>query len=482
MAQLEHITPEQVAQYGVVAAPNRLTGKAQDNKAIFDRLVRELVATVVNNIIDKTNELLTAEDVREENESERIASESLRVEAENLRVQAENVRVENEQARIEAEAARVSAELLRVQAENLRASAENARKTAETAREEAEARRESTTNGIVVMATEQAEAAERSAAHASNSEQGAADYSRSAGESAAAAQQSASNAAQSAQGAGTSAGNAQASATAAAEAVKHYPRINLSTMTWFLWDPEKGEFVDTGVIAEGRNGIEADGLWGVYVDEEGFLVVTYTGDDPPPLSISDDGYLVYTLNGQEIRVGKTVGPEGPAGLGVPTPTTESAGMVPVVNETGDGYELALIGRYNLVGSVEIQEEVQRISFDLDKSYTDYLAFVYFPSAPTVSTTMYVGISDSAISNSAVYMSTITSAKGVIAGFTLNSTGEVVDAWRAEGIRQDKTVYGTRSQAIGVGNKFTAPYKKVFLYGTSQSFVFPVGTKFTVYAR
>ena len=43
MAELEHITPEQIAQYGVVAAPDRLTGKADDNKKIFDRLVRELV-------------------------------------------------------------------------------------------------------------------------------------------------------------------------------------------------------------------------------------------------------------------------------------------------------------------------------------------------------------------------------------------------------------------------------------------------------
>lgn len=310
--------------------------------------MRELVATVVNNIIDKTNELLTAEDVREENESERITAESLRAEAENLRAQAESIRVENEQARVQAEAARVAAELLRVQAENLRASAENARNTAETAREEAEARRESTTNGIVVRATEQAEAAERSATHASNFEQEAAGYSRSAAESAASASQSASNAAQSAQGAGNSAGSAEASANAALQAVNRYPRINPDTMTWLVWDPEKGEFVDTGVIAEGRNGIEADGLWGVYVDEEGFLVVTYTGDDPPPLSISDDGYLVYTLNGQEIRVGKTVGPVGPvgpAGLGVPEATPEDADKIPIVAPDGTyklGYQSGAI--------------------------------------------------------------------------------------------------------------------------------------------
>lgn len=350
MGQLEHITPEQVAQYGVVAAPDRLTGRAQDNKAIFDRLVRELVALVVNDIIDKTNELLTAEDVREENESERIAAENLRVEAENLRAQAESIRVENEQARVQAESARVAAELLRVQAENLRASAENARNTAETAREEAEARRESTTNGIVVRATEQAEAAERSATHASNFEQEAAGYSRSAAESAASASQSASNAAQSAQGAGNSAGSAEASANAALQAVNRYPRINPDTMTWLVWDTAQGVFVDTGIVAEGKNGIEADGLWGVYVDEEGFLVVTYTGDDPPPLSIDNAGYLVYTLNGQEIRVGKVVSPDGlPPAEGLPDGyTLQTLGGQAVWGESaGGGSEMEFINSMTL---------------------------------------------------------------------------------------------------------------------------------------
>lgn len=365
MAQLEHITPDQIAQYGVVAAPDRLTGRAQDNKAIFDRLVRELVALVVNDIIDRTNELLIAEDTREENEADRIAAENLRVQAENLRVQAENIRVENEQSRVQAESARVAAELLRVQAENLRASAENARNTAETAREEAEARRESTTNGIVVRATQQAEAAEQSATRASNFEQEAAGYSRSAAESAASASQSASNAAQSAQGAGNSAGSAEASANAALQAVNRYPRINLSTMTWFLWDPEKGEFVDTGVIAEGRNGIEADGLWGVYVDEEGFLVVTYTGDDPPPLSISDDGYLVYTLNGQEIRVGKVVSPDGlPPAEGLPDGyTLQTLGGEAVWGESAGG---SASGALPLVVDFTLDEEASLITISQDK--------------------------------------------------------------------------------------------------------------------
>lgn len=167
MAQLEHITPEQIEQYGVVAAPDRLTGKARDNKMIFDRLVRELVALVVNDIIDKTNELLTAEDVREENERNRVAAENLRVQAEKLRVQAEQARVTAENERVQAEANRVAAELLRVKAEQLRASAEQARVqaeqgrvTAEQAREQAEKDREDTTNGIVAQATDQAKTAE----------------------------------------------------------------------------------------------------------------------------------------------------------------------------------------------------------------------------------------------------------------------------------------------------------------------------------
>ena len=101
MAQLEHITPEQIEQYGVVAAPDRLIGKAEDNKKVFDRLVRELVAVVVNQIIDTANELLTAEDERDENEAQRQEAERLRVVAEEARVQAEEAREQADQERVD---------------------------------------------------------------------------------------------------------------------------------------------------------------------------------------------------------------------------------------------------------------------------------------------------------------------------------------------------------------------------------------------
>ena len=149
MSQLEHITPEQVAQYGVVAAPDRLIGKPQDNKAVFDRLVRELVTVVVNAIIDKTNELLAAESVREENEQDRVAAEEARVSAETERIAAE-------EAREEAEETRQTNELHRENQEQYRQ--EN-----ERARQEAEQQRADETAGIVAQATQQAEAAVKAA-------------------------------------------------------------------------------------------------------------------------------------------------------------------------------------------------------------------------------------------------------------------------------------------------------------------------------
>lgn len=46
------ITSEQIAANGVVSAPDTLTGTAQENKAVFDKLVKQIVADAVNNLID----------------------------------------------------------------------------------------------------------------------------------------------------------------------------------------------------------------------------------------------------------------------------------------------------------------------------------------------------------------------------------------------------------------------------------------------
>lgn len=66
---------------------------------------------------------------------------------------------------------------------------------------------------------------------------------------------------------------------------------------------------------DGKDGtaIAADGLWGVRVDENGDLILTYVGDDIPPLSINEDGDLIYTLDGNEVNLGHVVGGDGGGG-------------------------------------------------------------------------------------------------------------------------------------------------------------------------
>lgn len=136
------ITAEDIAKYGCVSLPDTLTGNAQENKAKFDRLVRECVANAVNAVIDHM--------VLVENEAQDWASaEALRVQAEAARVAAENLRVQAENDRADAETARAAAETARALAENLRAEAETARANAENKRDTAEKSRTSAETGRV---------------------------------------------------------------------------------------------------------------------------------------------------------------------------------------------------------------------------------------------------------------------------------------------------------------------------------------------
>lgn len=204
MSELQKITEEQMDAVGVVSAPDVLSGTPAENKNIFDKMVRQLVAPAYNAAVDAINAIeqaesgiqaeeekrVEAEKRRAEGETSRVESESLRKTAEDLRVQSENTRVTAEGKRVQAEAGRVTAEGLRVQAENLRVTAEqgrvqaeNSRVSAEQARVQAEQERVNTTTGIVAQATAQAQEAERSAAAAADSEQAAKEYSEKAEDS-----------------------------------------------------------------------------------------------------------------------------------------------------------------------------------------------------------------------------------------------------------------------------------------------------------
>ena len=152
------ITAEDIAKYGCVSLPDTLTGDAQENKAKFDRLVRECVANAVNAVIDHM--VLVENEAQDWASAEalRVQAEAARVTAENLRVQAENDRADAETARAAAEAARVLAENLRAEAETARANAENKRDTAEKSRASAETGRVNAESARVTAESQRANA------------------------------------------------------------------------------------------------------------------------------------------------------------------------------------------------------------------------------------------------------------------------------------------------------------------------------------
>ena len=90
---LEKITSQQMDAKGVCAAPDILNGTTAENKAIFDRMVRELIAPAYNACVDLVNTLDTAEDQREEAEALRKSAEELRISAETARQNAESGRL-----------------------------------------------------------------------------------------------------------------------------------------------------------------------------------------------------------------------------------------------------------------------------------------------------------------------------------------------------------------------------------------------------
>ena len=135
------ITDAQIAEKGVIASPDTLTGTADENKRVFDRLVRECVAPQFNEIVEtfadmeeSTNSWSAEEARRVQQENARQSAEQGRVSAEGQRVQSEKTRLSAESRRVADENARSAAETARVNAENKRDSAEKSRVSAENAR------------------------------------------------------------------------------------------------------------------------------------------------------------------------------------------------------------------------------------------------------------------------------------------------------------------------------------------------------------
>lgn len=173
------ITDAQFSEKGVIAAPDTLTGTAAENKGVFDRFAREIIAPQFNAIVDKFADMeesanswsaKEAQRVQQENarqsaeqgrvsaEGQRKTSETARLSAEENRISAENDRVTAETARVNAENKRDSAEKSRVSAENGRVSAESARVTAESQRTNAESVRAQNESARISAETGRADA------------------------------------------------------------------------------------------------------------------------------------------------------------------------------------------------------------------------------------------------------------------------------------------------------------------------------------
>lgn len=149
------ITDAQIAEKGVIASPDTLTGTADENKRVFDRLVRECVAPQFNEIVETFADMEESTTEWSGEEAKRQQAEQGRVSAETARMTAENDRADAETARA---AARALAEKLRAEAETARANAENKRDTAEKSRASAETGRVNAESARVTAESQRANA------------------------------------------------------------------------------------------------------------------------------------------------------------------------------------------------------------------------------------------------------------------------------------------------------------------------------------
>lgn len=214
-----------------------------------------------------------AEAKRAAAEAERVQAEQGRVEAETQRATAEAERVQAEADRDTAEKARAAAEAQRALAEADRDAAEQDRDTAEAQRVENEAARQTAEAGrdLAEQGRVTAEAARVEA------EQQRVDEHTTAMQEAGEATQEALDAAKAASG--------------AADLATHPPIIQNGT--WWTWDTEAGEYIDTGESAWGN--ILYAAFW---LDPFGGDLYMYTDDayDGPGFELNKNGELEVVLN------------------------------------------------------------------------------------------------------------------------------------------------------------------------------------------
>lgn len=327
---LKKITDAEMDAAGVCAAPDVLSGTPAENKKVFDRMVRQLVAPAYNAAVDAIGAIEDteagveaeeaareqAEATRKENESQRQTNEQARQTAETgrgtaegSRATAETQRQTNEQDRQTAESGRASAENERVRAEAARQSGETARETAETQRQTNEQSRQNAEAGRGTAEGARVTAENQRAANETQRQENEA---------------------------------ARKTAEQARNVFEDYDAdkayVPGNKVTW-----QGSSYVCTAACTgiappaasywllmakKGTDGatMPAAGLFGFDVDPDtGQLRLYYTGDTPPDFSIDADGHLIYKLSPDvSVDIGKVQGADGSKGDPGITTMTQAA--------------------------------------------------------------------------------------------------------------------------------------------------------------
>lgn len=324
---LKKITDAEMDAAGVCAAPDVLSGTPAENKKVFDRMVRQLVAPAYNAAVDAIGEMEDteagveaeeaareqAEATRKENESQRQTNEQARQTAETgrgtaegSRATAETQRQTNEQGRQTAESGRASAENERVRAEAARQSGETARKAAETQRQ---------TNEQSRKEAETARETGETAREENEQSRKEAENQRAANEARRQENEAARQTAEQARNVFEDYDSGKAYVPGNKVAWQGSSYVCTAACTGIA-PPDAAHWLL--MAKKGTDGATmlAAGLFGFDVDPDtGQLRLYYTGDTPPDFSLDADGHLIYKLSPDvSVDIGRVQGAQGDPGI------------------------------------------------------------------------------------------------------------------------------------------------------------------------
>lgn len=331
---LKKITDAEMDAAGVCAAPDVLSGTPAENKKVFDRMVRQLVAPAYNAAVDAIDEIEDteagieaeedareqAEATRKENESQRQTNEQARQTAETgrgtaegARAAAETKRQTNEQGRQTAESGRASAENERGKAEAARGAAEGTRENNETARQSAETARENAETQR--QGNEQSRQSAETARGTAEGARAAAENQRAANETQRQENEAARHTAEQARNVFEDYDSSKAYVPGNKVAWQGSSYVCTAACTGIA-PPDAAHWLL--MAKKGTDGatMPASGLFGFDVDpDSGALRLYYTGDTPPDFEIDADGHLIYKLSPDvSVDIGKVQGPQGDPGI------------------------------------------------------------------------------------------------------------------------------------------------------------------------